>query len=418
MVFLSQIVGRPVRDVEGNRIGAVRDLIIRIRDGAYPLVAGVVAGRGRDTFSINASQVADISEQGVSLNVRQDSVQPHEREENELLLARDLLDHQLIDLNGRRVVRATDVQLGPAGEQGDYQTVAVDVSPHTPLRRLGLRRFPGGGAGARELLDWSDIEYFASEESSTPLRINHERLSRLHPADIARLIDSVPQRQGSEIMDSLDLETAAETLDAIPAERQADFVAAMDGERAADIVERMAPDDAADLLGGLAQEKARELLDLMEDDASEDVEELLAYEADSAGGLMTPNYATALPDMTVGEAIEHIRLMASEPELIYYVYVVDSLDYDTPLLLGIASLRDMILGGLDRRMDEVMTSEFHHAAPDTPVEEVARLVGEYDLLALPVLDAESQMLGIVTVDDVMETLLPGPWRERIPKLFR
>ncbi|MDP9350824.1 MAG: CBS domain-containing protein, partial [Chloroflexota bacterium] len=148
-----------------------------------------------------------------------------------------------------------------------------------------------------------------------------------------------------------------------------------------------------------------------------DVKDLLSYPEKSAGGLMTPQFVAVTPDMTVGEAIEHMRHLDYHPDIVYYVYVVDSLDYDTPLLLGVASLRDMIMAGLTPRMEEVMTTDFHRVAPNTPTEEVAALVGEYNLLAVPVVE-EGQILGIVTVDDVLELLLPADWRERLPRLFR
>jgi CBS domain-containing protein/sporulation protein YlmC with PRC-barrel domain len=415
VVFLSQLVGKPVRTSDGRRIAPVRDLVVRMGDDPYPPIKGVVAGRARGGVTIPADQVSRIDAEGVLLAVPEEGLQAYQGGKGDVLLGRHVLDHQLVDLDGRRVVRVSDVELDRS--EWGYHVAKVDASPRAPLRRLGLRRF-SDGEGERELVDWADVEYFASEAPGAGLELTHERLSQLSPADLARLVRSVSPEQGGEIMDSLDPAVAAETLEQLSPDKQADIVEGMDGQRAADVVGRMAPDDAADLLGGLDAAKARELLDLMEEEASGDVEDLLAYEADTAGGLMTPKFASATPEMSVGEAIEHIRRLAFEPELIYYVYVVDSLDYDTPLLLGIASLRDMILGGLERRMDEVMRTEVYHAAPDTPAEEVARVVGERDLLALPVLDDEGQILGIVTVDDVMETLLPAPWRQRLPRLFR
>lgn len=414
MVFLSQVVGKPIIDGGGVTVGRVRDLTARIGDEPYPPVTGVAARQGRRDLLIGGDLVAEISDEALRLSVSEADLRPASRGQNEILLGRHVLDRQLIDVGGRRVIRVNDIQLAPA-ERG-YAVVGVDVSPQAILGRLGLRRFAGRSA-SRSVLDWADVEYFATDAPALRLKPSHQRLSQLHPSDIAQIVDAVSYRQGAEILDSLDVETAADAMEELPPERQADLVRGMDEERAADIIERMAPDDATDLIADLEDEKARALLALMEDAASEDVEELLAYPADSAGGLMTPDFARVLPDMTVGEAIEHIRHLPFEPELIYYVYVVDSLDYDTPILLGVVSLRDMILAGLDRRMDELMVADIHAAAPDTPAEDVARVVGEYNLLALPVLD-EGQILGIVTVDDVMETLLPGQWRERIPRLFR
>ncbi len=414
MFFLSQLLGSPVLDSNRERIGSVRDVVVTMDGERLPVVTGLVVRQGRRESLVSAGQIAEISEHGPHLTTTRDMLQPFTRSGEEVLLSRHVLDHQIIDLDGKRIIRVNDLQL--SATTAGWKVTAVDVSPQPLARRLGLRR-PARADQPRDLLDWADVEYFASEAPAGKLKVSHERVARLHPADIAHLVDAVPYRQGAEIVASLPIETAAEAMEEMTPGRQADLVAGMDAQRAAEIIEQMAPDDAADLIADLDDAKARDLLDRMEEEASEDVEELLAYAEDTAGGLMTPEFVSVTPDMSVSEAIDHTRRLPFEPEIIYYVYVVDSLDYDTPLLVGIASLRDMILGGLDRRMEEVMTTSFHAATPDTPAEEVARVVSEYNLLALPVVE-EGQILGIVTVDDVMETLLPGPWRERIPHLFR
>lgn len=413
MFFLSQVVGKAVRDSEGEKIGSVRDVVVRLDETPYPLVTAAVMRHARRDVRLLASEIGGFSEEGITLSTSSSNLQQFEKSEEEALLSRHLLDSQMIDVEGKRIIRVYDLQL-QATEQG---YIVSGVVPGERARRRLVRRRIGSTDGEVEVLDWADLEYFATEDPDLHLDANHERLSLLHPADIANLVDAVPYRQGAEIMDSLDVDTAAEAMEEVAPERQADLVEGMDQERAADIIERMAPDDAADLLADLAEDKARQLLNLMEDEASGDVKELLAYPENSAGGLMTPDYVAVTPDMSVGEAIEHMRHLDYHPDIVYYVYVVDSLDYDTPILLGIASLRDMIMAGLDHRMEEVMTTEFHHVAPHTAAEEVALIVGEYNLLAVPVLE-EGQILGIVTVDDVLEILLPGTWRERVPRLFR
>ncbi len=414
MLFLSQLLGRPVLDSDRERIGSVRDVVVTMHGERFPVVTGLVVRQGRRESLVSAAQIAEITEHGPRLTTTREKLEPFVRTGEEVLVSRHVLDHQLIDLEGKRIIRVNDLQL--TGTSAGWRVTAVDVSPQTFVRRLGLRR-PARMEQPREMLDWADVEYFESEVPPGHQKATHERLARLHPADIAHLVDAVPFRHGAEIVASLPIETAAEAMEEMTPERQADLVAGMDVQRAAEIIEQMAPDDAADLLADLDDAKARDLLDRMEEEASGDVEDLLAYAEDTAGGLMTPEFVSVTPDMSVSEAIDHTRRLPFEPEIIYYVYVVDSLDYDTPLLLGIASLRDMILGGLDRRMEELMTTSFHAATPNTPAEEVARVVSEYNLLALPVVE-EGQILGIVTVDDVMEMLLPGPWRERIPRLFR
>lgn len=413
MFLLSQVIGKSVRNRDGEKVASVRDLVVRIQEKPYPVVVGVVARQGRRDVRAPWGELESISDEGVSLSAAAPALSPFVRAEDEALMARHLLDRQLIDVEGRRIIRVADLQLSPSS-QGYLLTGAV--VGERPRRRIGLPRL-GGGEEAQQVLDWTSVEFFASADSDLHLEVDHERLARMPAADIANLVDALDYQQGAEIIAALDVDTAAEAMEEVAPERQAHLVVGMDVERAADIIERMAPDDAADLLADLADEKARDLLSRMEDDASGDVKDLLAYPENSAGGLMTPQFVGVTPDMTVGEAIEHMRHLDYHPDIVYYVYVVDSLDYDTPLLLGVASLRDMIMAGLTPRMEEVMTTDFHRVAPNTPTEEVAALVGEYNLLAVPVVE-EGQILGIVTVDDVLELLLPADWRERLPRLFR
>lgn len=414
MVFLSDVIGKPVRDVHGERIAAVKDLIVRINDQPYPTVTGAVARQSGRDFFIKPSAVAAIDETGITLSTTKLNVERFAKRPEEVLLAKHVLDRQLIDVDGRRVIRVNDLQIIPS--EGGYKVGGVDISPRALLRRLGLRRL-ARTSRPDDLIDWADVEYFASEDSAVRLRVSHEKLSKLHPADIARLVDTVSFRQGAEIIASLDTQTAAETMEEMTPERQADLVEGMDSERAADILELMAPDDAADLLGDLEEAKARQLLDLMDEEVSDDVEELLSYEEDSAGGLMTTGFATVTPDMTVHEAMAHLQRMDPKPTSAYYIYVVDSLDLDPPVLVGVVSLRELVFRGLDCPISDIMTTEVRYAEPDTSLEDVARLMSEYNLLALPVLE-DGHILGIIAVDDVMERLAPVHWRERLPKLFR
>ncbi|MEP6636508.1 MAG: CBS domain-containing protein, partial [Acidobacteriota bacterium] len=247
------------------------------------------------------------------------------------------------------------------------------------------------------------------------LKSSSGKLARLHPVEIARLAEALSYHHGSEVVESLDDETAAETLEEMPAERQARIIGDMDEERAADILEWMSPDEAADVLGDLPEEKAEELLGLMDDEEQADVAELLPYEDDTAGGLMTTEFVTLPRELTVGEALARLREMAQTPNMIYYLYVVEA--EGSWNLIGVIALRSLILADPAAPLAAVMRSEFQSAHPDEPAKEVAHRIAEYNLLALPVVDPTGDILGIITVDDAMEILLPKDWRQRLPRLF-
>lgn len=412
MLYLSQVLGRPIRDLEGERVATIKDVIVRLGADDHPPVTGLVARYRRRDFFLSRWRITDLNQNGVRLNSDILDLRPFVRRENEVLLAKDVLDKQLIDVDGKRVVRVNDVQIIEAA--GDWRVTGADVS----LQGLWRRLAPSGFAGTRktvEVLDWADVGYLATDAATVQLKSSSDKLARLHPVEIARLAEALSYHHGSEVVEALDDETAAETLEEMPAESQARILADMDQERAADILEWMSPDEAADVLGDLPEEKAEELLGLMEHDEQADVVELLPYEDDTAGGLMTTEFVTLPRALTVGEALARLREMAETPNMIYYLYVVE--EEDSWKLLGVIALRSLILADQSMPLEEVMRTEFQHAGPDEPARDVAQRIAEYNLLALPVVDESGDILGIITVDDAMEILLPTDWRQRLPRLF-
>jgi len=412
MLYLSQVLGRPIRDLEGERVATVKDVIVRLGDNDHPPVTGLVARYRRRDFFMSRWRMTDLNDQGVRLNSDILDLRPFVRRDGEVLLARDVLDKQLIDVDGKRVVRVNDVQIIDAA--GEWRVTGADVSLQGLWRRLAPSGFVGTNRTV-EVIDWADVGYLATDAATVQLKSSRGKLARLHPVEIARLAEALSYHHGSEVVESLDDETAAETLEEMPAERQVRILGDMDEERAADILEWMSPDEAADVLGDLPEEKAEELLGLMEQQEQADVVELLPYEDDTAGGLMTTEFVTLPRELTVGEALARIREMAETPNMIYYLYVVET--EGSWKLDGVIALRSLILADQAMPLEEAMRTEFQKAEPDEPAIEVAQRIAEYNLLALPVIDDSGDILGIVTVDDAMEILLPKDWRQRLPRLI-
>ena len=412
MLYLSQVLGRPIRDLEGERVATVKDVIVRLGEDDHPPVTGVVARYRRRDFFILRWRMNDLNQQGVRLNSDLLDLRPFVRREGEVLLARDVLDKQLIDVDGKRVVRVNDVQIIEAA--GEWRVTGADVS----LQGLWRRLAPSGFVGTKrpvEVLDWADVGYLATDAATVQLKSSSGKLARLHPVEIARLAEALSYHHGSEVVEALDDETAAETLEEMQAERQARILGDMDQERAADILEWMSPDEAADVLGDLPEEKAEELLGLMDQEEQADVAELLPYEDDTAGGLMTTEFVTLPRELTVGEALARLREMAETPNMIYYLYVVEA--EGSWKLMGVIALRSLILADPTMPLEDAMRTKFQKAEPDEPAKDVAQRIAEYNLLALPVIDESGDILGIITVDDAMEILLPKDWRQRLPRLF-
>ena len=411
MLYLSQVLGRPIQDVEGEKVAAIKDVVVRYGEEDYPPIVGVMARYLHRDFFIRRVQIQSLNEHGVKLNIDLLDLRPFTRREGEILLAKDVLDKQLIDIDGKRVVRVNDVQIIEVGDQ--WRVTGADVSLQGFLRRL----MPKGFYGKKivEVIDWADVGYLATDTASVQLKSSKDKLSRLHPVEIAQLAETLSPIHRTEIVESLDNEIAADTLEEMSTENQARILEEMDEERAADILEEMSPDDAVDVLGEMDEEKAQELFDLMEDDEKADVAELMPFHKDTAGGLMTTEFVTFPKNLTVSQGIARLREMAETPNMIYYLYVVE--EENSWKISGVISLRSLILADPTFPLSEVMREQFQFAHPNDSAEDVAQTIAEYNLLALPIIDDLGEIAGIVTVDDAMEILLPKNLGRRLPRLF-
>src|SRR5438445_6871298 len=358
MLYLSQVLGRPILDLEGERVATIKDVLVRLGEDAHQPVTGFIARFRRREFFLSRWRISDFGEQGVRLNSDILDLRPFVRRDGEVLLAGDVLDKQLIDVDGKRVVRVNDVQIIEAAN--DWRVTGADVS----LAGLWRRMAPAFMRSGRpvEVIDWADVGYLATDAATVQLKSSRGKLARLHPVEIARLAEAFSYQHGAEIVESLDDETAAETLEEMAAARQAQIIGDMDKERAADILERMSPDEAADVLGDLSEEKAEDLLNRMEDDEQSEVAELLPYEDDTAGGLMTTEFVSLPHDLTVGKALARLREMAETPNMIYYLYVVAA--EDSWKLVGFIALSSLILSDPWAQLEHVMQSDLQVARPD------------------------------------------------------
>ncbi|MGI8813243.1 MAG: magnesium transporter MgtE N-terminal domain-containing protein, partial [Pyrinomonadaceae bacterium] len=320
MLYVSQIVNRPVFDVRNEKIAVIRDVLVEYGSEDYPPVIGIVARYRRRDFFVPSGNIAQLGEHGARMSSLILDLTPFERRKGEVLLSKDVLDNQLIDVDGKRVVRVNDVQLIQVGDA--WRVSGADVSLLGFLRRLIPQGFYGTDKPV-EVLDWADVGYLATDTATVTVQLksSKDKLSRLHPVEIAQLAETLSPIHRTEVVESLDDDVAADTLEEMSTEAQARILEEMDEERAADILEEMSPDDAVDVLGELSDQKAEELFNLMEDDEKADVAELMHFEHDTAGGLMTTEFVVFSQDLTAGQAIARLREMAETPNMIYYLYV-------------------------------------------------------------------------------------------------
>ncbi|MFL6199796.1 MAG: magnesium transporter MgtE N-terminal domain-containing protein [Thermoanaerobaculia bacterium] len=409
MIFLASILDQPVQGKSGEAIGKLDDLIVRV-DQHYPTLSGLIVRDGRRRFFVPARLLQALN--GIVGIARLASstvdLQPFARRDGEVLLRQDVLDHQLIDVTGRRIVRVNDVQL--AYVEGSFRVIGIDISPQALLRRLGPRALAGRIVG-RQIIDWADAQYLAST-APVQLKVSYDRLADLHPVDLARIVDALSYRESAEVVAALDNETAAETLEEVSDERVADLLEGMDQERAADILEEMTPAAAADALEDLEDEVAEQLLARMEPEEAADVQAHLAFDEDSAGRIMSTDFVSIPASATVGDALAALRGLEEVPDPLLAVYVTGE-----NALLGLVRLRNLILADPATPVTEVMDGDLPTVHPEVRAEDAARVLAEYNLLAVPVLDKAGRMLGTVTVDDALAVLLPEIWQRRGARPF-
>ena len=403
---LSLGVGGELRDPGGERLGRVDDLIVRLGDEDYPPVTGAVATiAGRPVF-VAAEQIVEISPGLVTLEADQLDLQHFRRRPQEVLLKKDVLDRQLINVDGARLVRANEIEL--ARFDGWYRVVGVDISLRGLWRRvipraLGARVTPGS------FLDWASVEPFTGHVPTVRLRVPHPKLAKLHPAQLADLVEAASHSEGEEIMAAVaaDPEREADVFEELEDSHQLEFIEDRgDGEIAA-LLGRMETDDAADLVLQLPEERREDVIALLSSFQARRLRTLLGYDPATAGGLMSPEYVCLYADATREETIDRVQHSKLPAESLSWVYGMDT----HRRLRGAIALADLVRAPVGERLTNLL-GESQSVRPDADLEEVARLMTDFDLTVVPVVDEEERILGIVTVDDVLELVLPEGWRRR------
>jgi hypothetical protein len=408
ILHLSSVIGSPLRDADGEQLGKVQDLIVRLGGVGYPPITGVLATvAGRASF-VGLDRISDISSSGVVLRKAKLDLRHFERRAEEVLLKRDLLDRQLINVKGARLVRANEIELALVA--GSWRVVGVDTGPRGGFRRL-LPKPLGARIGTGEFLDWAGVEPFVGHVPTVRLRVPHPKLAKLHPAQIADLVEAASRREGEEIIQAVgddDRELEADVFEELDDQHQREFLEDRPDAQVAEILSRMAPDDAADVLGELEEERREPVMALLPVSHRIKVRALLGYDPAEAGGLMSPDFVLMPSTATAADALSEVRTSEIAPELLTAVFVSSA---EGPLA-GSIPVTALLRAEPGRRLEAEVKHEVPCLSPDASFEEVARLMADYNLTSIPVVDENKRMVGVVTVDDVLEAMLPRGWRRR------
>jgi CBS domain-containing protein len=408
-VHLSSLLRSPLLDRAGDRLGRVEDLIVRLADGGYPPVTGLKARIGGRELFVPAGRISSMEPGAVRLAGEKLSLGKFERRVGEVLLAADVLGRKLVYVEAEppRLVTAREIEL--ACIDGWWRVVGVDHSARAQLRRALPRRLHGL-VGDRPFLDWSDMEPFVGHVPSARLRFSHRKLANLHPAEIADLVEAASHDEGEELIEAVaqDRELEADVFEELDEHHQLEFIRERPDTQVAAVVSRMAPDDAADLIVEIDQERRGRILALLPPTQRQQIETLLDYNPSTAGGLMSPDFIALAPGDSVAGAIDKVRASDLGAGTLTTVYVLD----EQRRLCGSVFVVTLLRSEPLQALEQLAEREPVWAATGADLPEVARMMTDYNLVMLPVLDDEERMVGVVTVDDVLELTLPAGWRRR------
>jgi magnesium transporter len=412
---LTSLMGTPVTDVHGKLRGRVSDLAVGTGNEAGKVVGLVLKSR-RDRALVAATEVRQTP--AGTLELRPDAaLRPLRGDENYILLREDLLDRQIIDVHGRKVVRVNDVDLQwfapeTAGQDAveDLRVREVEVGLRGAVRRLlqgalpktaidsFSRRFPA------RVIPWEFVDMIEVDPARrVKLNIEHERLAQLHPSDIADILEDLAPAEREAILTTLDEEVAAEALEEVEPKLQKSMVESLDSEVAAGIVEEMDPSAAADLLAELPESRSEAILEEMDPEERQEVEELLEFRENSAAGRMTTEYVAVSHEATVGDAVQALREFEGDIETITEVYLIDP----DEMLKGVVPLARIVLALPESRLAVLSEARFIFCMADAHQDQVAELFDRYNLRALPVVEIKGRLVGVVEADHVIAFLRTG-----------
>jgi len=409
VAHLSSVAGSQLLDSAGERLGKVDDVVARLDDGSATVIGLTARIGGRELF-VPIDRVQQLGPDSVKTSTTKLNMAQFERRPGEVLLRRDVLDHSLINVDTARLVTAREVEL-VRDEHATWRVAGIDPSIRPRLWRLFPRRFRGHDSEHRQFVAWGALEPFVGHVPTSRMKMAARRLARLHPAQIADLVEAASHEEGEEILQAVgqDKELEADVFEELDDEHQVEFLRERSDDEAAAVLARMESDDAADLLMELDQDRRLPILNLLPPPQQAKIRSLLSHNPETAGGMMNPDFILAPADAIATEVLERVRTAGNlGPQQALTVCVVD----DAGKLLGTVPLVELVRAGGDQRVSELVESSIPSVALEAEVPEVARLMSDYNLIAMPVVDGEYRPVGIIAVDDVLELLVPDEWRRR------
>jgi MgtE intracellular N domain/CBS domain len=409
LLFLTQLEHAELINPAGERLGRVQDLIARLDEGGYPLITGLKVRIARRDLFVPSHLIAHLAPGRVQLTGQTLNLGRFERRPGEVLLRLDVLDRRLIDVVAGRLVHANDLAL--ARTDDSWRLVGVDPNPRGILQRLVPRAARAERQRQAPVLDWSGIQPFVGHVPTAGLLMPLGPLKRLHPAQIADLVEHSSHAQGEEIIDAVeaDPELTADVFEELNPSHQGEFLRSRSDTEAAEVLTRMEPDDAADLLNELDQNRRLPVLDLMPAQQRHKLRALLQYHPSTAGGMMSPDYISVVRGTTLAEGLDRIRTGDQAPVPLQSTVFVTEQDGE---FIGAVSVIDLLRGDAGRPIEEIEALVKASVQVSADLADVALLMTDFNLTAVAVSNDAGELVGAISVDDLLEELVPEDWRRR------
>jgi hypothetical protein len=409
VLHLSSLAGSPLLDSAGGRLGRVQDVVARLdqAEGLPPVVGLRATIGGRDMF-VPISHLDRLEPAGAHSSTTKLNLAQFERRSGEILLRADVLDRSLIDVERARLVKAHEVDL--VCEDNAWRVAGVDASFRARLRRLLPRRFRAHQAEHEQFVPWDRMEAFVGHVPTSRLKLPVRRIARLHPHQIADLVEAASHEEGEEILAAVgqDKELEADVFEELDDEHQVEFLRDRSDAEAAAVLGRMEVDDAADLLLELDQERRLPILNLLPWAKQRKIRSLLGHNPETAGGLMNPDFLSAPASALIADTLARVKSSSLAPQQLETIWVLD----EAGALAGAVLLAELVCASETDTLQSLIETRMPTVTAETDLPELARLMSDFNMTAMPVVDAEGRPVGVVSVDDLLERMLPEEWRWR------
>ncbi|SHE35059.1 magnesium transporter MgtE N-terminal domain-containing protein [Clostridium fallax] len=414
-VFLfSNILNKKIYDEFDDVLGILKDVYVTTEDG-YPRIIGYRVKIDNSIFDYEFRYIGFYMKENGKIRIQSKGGKEILPRNYSYLLSHHLLDKKIVDINGKKVVRVNDLRIAEIA--GEYRVVAVETGNLVKFRRKGIERLGKiilkllGKDTEDRVLMWDDVESLEMVNDALQIQVPYKKLSTLHPADLADILEELDDKQRKRIFEVLDDDLVADALEEIEPEYKGEFIKELSDSKALEVLENMPNDEIAEFLEELDEDERERILFNLENEDVEEIKELLRYGDESVGSIMNKDFISFNMDLTVGDTVALLKETEPEEEVMYYIYITD----EEERLQGVVDIRDLVMANNNVNMKEIMKKSDAVLKDNLEIDEAVELITKYDLFSIPVLDNEDKLVGVVLMHDIIDEILLPAWKKKREK---